>query len=53
MAMSGNNGMTSGIQSPNTLGAGTQTVFMQISSYGTIQVKVSSACTVNWYITFL
>ena len=55
VAMSGNSGMSSGIQAPNTLGAGTQTVFLQ-GSAGTsfnIQVKVLSACTITWYITFL
>jgi hypothetical protein len=40
--------------STTNLGTGTQTLFMQQNGpTGQIQVRVTTACTVTWWITFL
>ena len=54
IACSGN-GAQSLLNSSNVSTGGTQQVFLQlnVSTAQTIQVKVASACTVSWYVTYL
>jgi hypothetical protein len=54
LAVSGNAFPQAVLNTPNTF-SGTQTVFIQMvqSSPYPIQVKVATACTVYWYVTFL
>ena len=53
MAVSGN-AAQGNLNPPNTLGGGSQTVFIQQNgTTGQIQVKVLVACTVNWFVTYI